>query len=52
MARLIYSAISSLDGYTEDRNGKFDSPARRWRSPLGGSAIILPARLVGHPTYS
>ena len=24
MARLIYSAISSLDGYIEDRNGNFD----------------------------
>ncbi len=24
MAHLIYSAISSLDGYTEDREGKFD----------------------------
>ena len=28
MARLIYSAISSLDGYTEDREGKFD-----WAAP-------------------
>jgi len=28
MARLIYSAISSLDGYIEDRNGKFD-----WAAP-------------------
>lgn len=28
MARLIYSAISSLDGYTEDMNGKFD-----WAAP-------------------
>jgi dihydrofolate reductase len=28
MARLIYSAISSLDGYTEDRNGQFD-----WAAP-------------------
>lgn len=28
MARLIYSAISSLDGYTEDINGKFD-----WAAP-------------------
>jgi dihydrofolate reductase len=28
MARLIYSAISSLDGYIEDMNGKFD-----WAAP-------------------
>ena len=28
MARLIYSAISSLDGYTEDMNGEFD-----WAAP-------------------
>jgi dihydrofolate reductase len=28
MARLIYSAISSLDGYIEDRNGNFD-----WAAP-------------------
>jgi dihydrofolate reductase len=28
MARLIYSAIASLDGYTEDMNGKFD-----WAAP-------------------
>lgn len=28
MAQLIYSAISSLDGYTEDRDGKFD-----WAAP-------------------
>jgi dihydrofolate reductase len=28
MAHLIYSAISSLDGYTEDMNGKFD-----WAAP-------------------
>src|SRR5688500_10230044 len=28
MAHLIYSAISSLDGYTEDRDGKFD-----WAAP-------------------
>ena len=28
MARLIYSAITSLDGYTEDREGKFD-----WAAP-------------------
>ena len=28
MAHLIYSAISSLDGYIEDRNGKFD-----WAAP-------------------
>ena len=28
MARLIYSAISSLDGYIEDLNGKFD-----WAAP-------------------
>ena len=28
MARLIYSAISSLDGYTEDMNGNFD-----WAAP-------------------
>jgi len=28
MARLIYSAISSLDGYTEDRDGNFD-----WAAP-------------------
>ena len=28
MARLIYSAISSLDGYIEDTNGKFD-----WAAP-------------------
>lgn len=28
MANLIYMAISSLDGYTEDRDGKFD-----WSSP-------------------
>lgn len=28
MARLIYSTISSLDGYTEDREGKFD-----WAAP-------------------
>lgn len=28
MARLIYSAISSLDGYTEDINGNFD-----WAAP-------------------
>ncbi|MGY2873494.1 dihydrofolate reductase [Marmoricola sp. URHA0025 HA25] len=28
MARLIYSAIASLDGYTEDRSGKFD-----WAAP-------------------
>jgi dihydrofolate reductase len=28
MANLIYSAISSLDGYTEDRNGNFD-----WAAP-------------------
>ena len=28
MARLIYSAISSLDGYIEDRNGEFD-----WAAP-------------------
>ncbi len=28
MARLIYSAISSLDGYIEDRDGKFD-----WAAP-------------------
>ena len=26
-ARLIYSAISSLDGYIEDMNGKFDRAA-------------------------
>ena len=28
MAHLIYSAISSLDGYTEDKDGKFD-----WAAP-------------------
>ncbi|MDR3576873.1 MAG: dihydrofolate reductase family protein [Anaerolineaceae bacterium] len=28
MARLIYSTIASLDGYTEDREGKFD-----WAAP-------------------
>ncbi len=28
MARLIYSAIASLDGYIEDENGKFD-----WAEP-------------------
>lgn len=28
MARLIYSAIASLDGYTEDREGNFD-----WSAP-------------------
>ena len=28
MARLIYSAISSLDGYVEDMRGKFD-----WAAP-------------------
>src|SRR5205823_12600930 len=28
MARLIYSAITSLDGYVEDREGKFD-----WAAP-------------------
>ncbi len=28
MAHLIYSAIASLDGYTEDRDGKFD-----WAAP-------------------
>jgi dihydrofolate reductase len=28
MARLIYSAIASLDGYVEDRDGKFD-----WAAP-------------------
>src|SRR5512140_479520 len=28
MAHLIYSAISSLDGYIEDRDGKFD-----WAAP-------------------
>jgi dihydrofolate reductase len=28
MARLIYSALTSLDGYTEDENGKFD-----WAAP-------------------
>ena len=28
MARLIYSAISSLDGYIEDMEGKFD-----WAAP-------------------
>ncbi len=28
MAQLIYSAISSLDGYIEDREGKFD-----WYTP-------------------
>ena len=28
MAHLIYTAISSLDGYTEDRDGKFD-----WTAP-------------------
>ncbi len=30
MARLIYTANSSLDGYTEDRDGKFD-----WTAPEG-----------------
>ena len=28
MARLIYSAIASLDGYTEDKDGNFD-----WAAP-------------------
>jgi len=28
MAKLIYSAITSLDGYVADRNGKFD-----WAAP-------------------
>src|SRR6266487_1373769 len=28
MAKLIYSAIASLDGYVEDANGKFD-----WAAP-------------------
>ena len=28
MAKLIYSAIASLDGYIEDENGKFD-----WAAP-------------------
>ncbi len=28
MGRLIYSTIASLDGYIEDRNGKFD-----WAAP-------------------
>jgi dihydrofolate reductase len=30
MGRLIYSAIASLDGYVEDRHGKFD-----WAAPAG-----------------
>jgi hypothetical protein len=28
MAKLIYSAIASLDGYVEDEDGKFD-----WAAP-------------------
>lgn len=28
MAKLIYTAIASLDGYVEDRQGKFD-----WAAP-------------------
>ena len=31
MAKLIYYAISSLDGYIEDANGKFDWPSRTRR---------------------
>ena len=31
MAKLIYSAITSLDGYIEDENGKFDWAAPRRR---------------------
>ncbi len=29
MAHLIYSAISSLDGYIEDMDGKFDYKVRQ-----------------------
>jgi hypothetical protein len=38
MAKLIYSAIASLDGYIEDEHGKFD-----WAAPVvGGGKRALP----------
>jgi hypothetical protein len=34
MAKLIYSAIASADGYVEDAAGSFDCAARHWLDRL------------------
>ena len=44
MARLIYIANASLDGYTEDRDGKFDGPTQtRKDSGLLPTLCVRPA---------
>ena len=40
MAKLIYSAIASLDGYVEDKQGKFD-----WAAPDGTDWVKTDRRL-------
>ena len=37
MARLIYSMLTSLDGYTEDEHGRFG-----WGAPEDASGVPLP----------
>ncbi len=46
MARLIYIANMSLDGYTEDRDGKFD-----WTDPSEDVFTFITSIIKGTPTH-
>ncbi len=53
MAHLIYSAISSLDGYIEDRDGNFDwaAPDEEVHGFINNLVRSVGTHLYGRRTY-